>query len=122
MVFNHSKLRAYSASDMSNELWTSAQAANSRDTLGSVMKFIVPTVADGHVFVGTTNSLVAYGPPQPPSSAPAAPVSLAASPFSGIQIDLTWTGISNNEDGFKIEQSSNGTTFTEITRSRNSVR
>jgi len=108
------QLRAYAANDFSNRLWTSAQAPNGRDTLGSVVKFAVPTVANGRVFVGTSNALVAYGPPQPPTAPPAAPTALNATPFSGIQIDLTWVDNANNEDGFKIEQSSDNSTFTEI--------
>ena len=108
------QLRAYAAADISSELWTSAQAAGGRDTLGAVVKFAVPTVADGHVFVGTGNALVGYGPPQPPTAGPAAPTALTAAPVSGIQIDLAWTDNANNEDGYKIEQSPNGTTFTEI--------
>ncbi len=108
------QLRAYAANDISNELWTSAQAAGGRDTLGSVVKFSVATVADGHVFVGTSNALVNYGPPQPPTAPPDAPSALAATPVSGIQIDLNWTDNADNEDGFKVEQSPDGSTFTEI--------
>ena len=108
------QLRAYSANDFSSEIWTSAQAAGNRDLLGTVVKFSAPTVADGHVFVGTSNTLVDYGPPQPPTSPPAAPTSLVATTISGLQIDLAWVDQSNNEDGFKIEQSPDGTNFTEI--------
>ncbi len=108
------QLRAYAADDISTQLWTSAQAGGGRDTLGSVVKFAVPTVADGHVFVGTSNALVAYGPPQPPTAPPAAPTALSAIAFSGIQIELIWTDNANNEDGFRIEQSANGVDFTEI--------
>jgi len=57
------QLRAYSAVDLSKEVWTSSQAANNRDQPGTVIKFSVPTVADGHVIVGTTNSVVIYGRP-----------------------------------------------------------
>jgi hypothetical protein len=35
---------------------------------------------------------------------PAAPTNLSASVISGSQIDLSWTDVSNNEDGFKIER------------------
>lgn len=53
-------LRAYDASDLTHELYSSAQKPG-RDKLGVAVKFTVPTVADGKVFAGTTNSLVIYG-------------------------------------------------------------
>lgn len=46
---------------------------------------------------------------------PATPASLAASAVSGSQINLTWSDSSTNEDGFRIERSANGTTFTTLT-------
>ena len=55
------QLRAYAATNLATEIWTSAMASANRDQLGSVEKFTVPVVADGLVFVGTTNSLLTYG-------------------------------------------------------------
>jgi hypothetical protein len=55
------ELRAYSASDYGAELYTSSDAANNRDRLGSTVKFTVPLVANGMVCVGTANSVVFYG-------------------------------------------------------------
>ena len=55
------QLRAYNATGYDQELYTSAQAANNRDALGSAIRFTVPSVVDGEVYVGTTNSIVAYG-------------------------------------------------------------
>jgi hypothetical protein len=55
------QLRAYSAANLADELYTSGQAPGGRDALGTAVKFTVPTVADGMVFVGTNNSLVIYG-------------------------------------------------------------
>jgi hypothetical protein len=55
------QLRAYNATGYDHELYTSAQAPNNRDALGSAIRFTVPTVVDGDVYVGTTNSIVAYG-------------------------------------------------------------
>ncbi|MCI0337171.1 MAG: metallophosphoesterase family protein, partial [Acidobacteria bacterium] len=43
---------------------------------------------------------------------PADPTSLTATAISGSQINLAWTDNSNNEDGFRIEQSTDGVTFT----------
>jgi fibronectin type 3 domain-containing protein len=108
------ELRAYDANNLANELWTSNQAPNSRDGLGSYVKFTVPTVVNGHVYVGTSGSLVAYGLLQLPTAPPAAPSSLLATAVSGSQINLTWADNSNNEDGFQIEQSTDGLNFTPL--------
>ena len=51
-----------------------------------------------------------------PSPTPAAPSNLTATTASSSQINLAWTGNSGNETGFKIERSTNGTSFTEIAR------
>jgi hypothetical protein len=53
-------LRAYDASNISSELYDSTQAG-SRDTAGLALKFTVPTIAGGKVFVGTSNELDVYG-------------------------------------------------------------
>jgi len=49
-----------------------------------------------------------------PIASPAAPSGLAATAVSRSQINLAWGDNSSNEDGFRIEQSTNGTTFAEI--------
>ena len=43
------------------------------------------------------------------SSSPAAPSALTATPLSQSQIRLSWTDNSNNENGFKVERSPDGT-------------
>jgi hypothetical protein len=53
-------LRAYSASNVSDELYNTQQDA-ARDGIPGYDNFCVPTVADGHVFVGTTGELLIYG-------------------------------------------------------------
>lgn len=112
------QLRAYNAADgYSDEIYTSAQAANSRDSLGSAVKFTVPTVADGEVFVGTTNSVVAYGLLQQATAPPAAPTDLSATAFSGSVINLSWTDndtAPNTASAYNILESTNGTTFTQV--------
>ncbi len=107
------ELRAYDASNM-NELWTSDQAAGSRDALGSAVKFATCTPANGYVYVGTADHLVAYGTLSTATAPPAAPTSLIATATGPSSIALSWQDNSNNESGFRIERSSDGTTFTEI--------
>ena len=105
------------ATATATEIYTSAQAANSRDALGSAVKFTVPTVADGEVFVGTTNSLVAYGLLQQATAPPAAPSNLSATAFSGSVINLTWTDNDtspNTATGYNIFESTDGTNFTQV--------
>src|SRR5207245_2491839 len=50
-------------SDLSRELYNSNQAANGRDNFGSGNKFIVPTIVNGKVYVGTTNGIGVFGLP-----------------------------------------------------------
>ena len=54
-------LHAYDATDLTHELYNSAQAAGNRDSFGNGNKFITPAVADGMVFVGTTNGVAVFG-------------------------------------------------------------
>ncbi|GCE18892.1 hypothetical protein [Dictyobacter kobayashii] len=65
-------LRAYDASNISNEIYNSSQNST-RDGLDSYVKFTTPTVANGEVFVGTKTSLNIYGllkgTPQPTPTA-----------------------------------------------------
>jgi hypothetical protein len=67
------QLRAYDGSNLGTEIYTSVQAPNRRDVVGLVVKFTTPTVANGFVYVGTTNALVAYGLLGPKTAGAAAP-------------------------------------------------
>lgn len=53
-------LRAYLASNLGTEIYNSQQNSG-RDQAGQAVKFAVPTVADGHVFVGTQGQVDMYG-------------------------------------------------------------
>jgi hypothetical protein len=46
--------------------------------------------------------------------APAAPSGLVATAVSRSRINLSWTDNSTNESGFRIERSTNGTSFSQI--------
>ena len=99
-------LYAYDASNLANMLYNSTQAANGRDNPGADNKFITPMIADGRVYVPTTNGVAVYGLLSP--SAPSAtPVSLASSfnrtgivtdgsTFTGGGLDTGGTALSSN--------------------------
>ena len=53
-------LRAYSASDLADELYSTTQDPG-RDAIPSYDNFTLPAVADGRVFVGTSGELLIYG-------------------------------------------------------------
>jgi hypothetical protein len=52
-------LHAYDGSTL-HELYNSTQAGT-RDRAGNALKFTSPTVANGHVYVGTANQLMCMG-------------------------------------------------------------
>ena len=115
---NANLIRAYDAATLATELWDSGQKAGGGDNLGAVVKFAVPTVADGQVYVGTTNSLVAYGLNAPPTAVPGAPTNLTATALSGSAIQLAWQDATlppNMATGYTVEESTDGTTFTPVT-------
>jgi len=53
-------LRAYDATDLSHELYSSDQSG-SRDVPGRAVKFTVPVVANGQVFVASYKQLQVFG-------------------------------------------------------------
>jgi hypothetical protein len=54
-------LHAYSANNLALELYNSNEAAGGRDHFGDGNKFITPTIANGKVYVGTTNGVGVFG-------------------------------------------------------------
>jgi fibronectin type 3 domain-containing protein len=107
------QLRAYSASNLATELWTSAQ--NTGDALpGGSIKFAVASPVNGRVYALSATSLCVYGPPIPPTSGPAAPTNLTGTAPNASVVNLSWTDNSNNEAGFAIERSSDGVNYSQL--------
>jgi hypothetical protein len=60
-VLGPSVLHAYDALNVADELYNSSQAPNTRDVAGNSVKFSVPTVANGKVYIGTLTEMDVYG-------------------------------------------------------------
>jgi uncharacterized protein YidB (DUF937 family) len=58
---NTAELFAFDATNLANVLWTSGQAPNGRDRADSSVRFEPPTIANGKVYYGTADEVVAYG-------------------------------------------------------------
>jgi hypothetical protein len=111
------ELHAYSAGSLGTELWNSSENADDADDAGALVKFAVPTVANGEVFIGTSTTLVAYGLKPPAGLAPVAPT-LSGLPLSGTSVSLSWTDSTvppNTASGYLIEESTDNVNFTQVT-------
>ena len=87
-------LRAFDATDLTNELWDSRQNAV-RDDVGNYAKFSPPTIANGKVYLATfSNQMMVYGllgPPNPvPTLSTISPTSGTTN--GGTAVTITGTG------------------------------
>ena len=112
-------LRAYDPTDLQTEYYDSSESGE-RDQLGGAVKFAVPTVADGHVYVGTQYQFSVFGLFPQSTAAPATPTKLTASASlqNSIEIQLNWTNptpaAGAAATGIEILRSTNGGNFTQI--------
>jgi hypothetical protein len=58
---NAGVLHAFDATNLATKLYDTTQALGDRDKLGAPVKFAVPTVVNGHVYVGTQTEIDVYG-------------------------------------------------------------
>jgi Chitobiase/beta-hexosaminidase C-terminal domain len=98
-------LHAYDATDLATELYNTSQASNGRDTPGGAVKFTVPTVANGKVYVGSQASLSIYGLLSPAATP-------AFSPVAGTYSSAQSVTISDTSAGVTIYYTNNGSTPT----------
>jgi hypothetical protein len=54
-------LHAYDSENLASEFWNSTKASGSRDQAGPAVKFAVPTVANGKVYLGTRTEVEVFG-------------------------------------------------------------
>ncbi len=102
-------LYAFNASNVTSELYNSIQAGAGRDTAGNAVKFAVPTVTNGKVYVGATNEVDVYGLLSGGTSAAATPVISPASESVTTSIPVR---ITDSTSGSTIYYTTNGGTPT----------
>jgi hypothetical protein len=101
-------LYAFKATDLSQVLYNS-NATGDRDRAGNAVKFVVPTISNGHVYVGTQYQLDVFGLfPDDELPPGAAPSGVTAQPLSDTQIELSWRNEATNATEVRVERSTVG--------------
>ncbi len=98
-------LHAFNATNVASELYNSTQAGPTRDTAGNAVKFAVPTVTNGKVYVGATNEVDVYGLLSGVTPVAATPVISPASESVTNSIQVT---MSDSVAGSAIYYTTNG--------------
>ena len=100
-------LLAHNATNVASTLYSSNQNL-SRDNPGQATKFVVPTVVNGKVYVGTANFLSVYGLLSPTQQAAAPILNPGGQSFSGTVV----VTITDSTPGASIYYTTNGSTPT----------
>ena len=101
-------LQAHSAANVATTLYSSS-TNSTRDQAGIAVKFVVPTVANGKVYVGATKEVDVYGPLNGNTPVAATPT---FTPAAGTYTSAQSVTISDTTSGAKIYYTTNGTTPT----------
>ncbi len=97
-------LYAYDATNLGNTLYTSNQAPGGRDVPGGAVKFAVPTIANGKVYVGSQYAVSAFGELTPPAAAPP-----TLSPAPGTYSSAQAVTLADSTPGAVIHYTTDGT-------------
>ncbi|HEY3861810.1 MAG TPA: pyrrolo-quinoline quinone [Verrucomicrobiae bacterium] len=73
-------LEAFSAANVSTEIYSSAQAAGNRDGFGGGNKYATPMISNGKVYAGSTNGVAVFGLLSQPAPVPVQTLSFLAQP------------------------------------------